>query len=74
MISRAQTTEAQPQHHVDEDVLLAYAAGSLPEAASLVAAAHLTLCPHCRAVLRVVRLMLSVARERAFADLANDRS
>lgn len=41
----------QPAHHLSEELLLAYAAGGLSEAVSLVAAAHLTLCPACRAEL-----------------------
>lgn len=39
----------QPNHHIDDDMLLAYAAGTLGEAASVLTAAHLSLCPHCRA-------------------------
>lgn len=38
-----------PHHHPDSDLLLAYAAGTLAEAPSLVVATHLALCPHCRA-------------------------
>ncbi|NIA68146.1 anti-sigma factor [Pelagibius litoralis] len=38
-----------PEHHLSEEVLMAYAAGSLPEALSLVVASHATLCPSCRA-------------------------
>jgi putative transcriptional regulator len=37
-----------PQHHLEDDMLLAYAAGTLDEGASLVVAAHLSLCPLCR--------------------------
>ncbi|MBL8690510.1 MAG: cupin domain-containing protein [Rhodospirillaceae bacterium] len=36
------------RHHPPEDVLMAYAAGSLPEPHSLVVATHLSLCPACR--------------------------
>lgn len=35
-------------HHPGEDVLLAYAAGSLSEPIALLVATHLTLCPDCR--------------------------
>ncbi|NWH07578.1 MAG: cupin domain-containing protein [Alphaproteobacteria bacterium] len=35
-------------HHVSDDLLLAYAAGSLAEGWSLAVATHLALCPHCR--------------------------
>ncbi|WP_119419981.1 ChrR family anti-sigma-E factor [Desertibaculum subflavum] len=41
----------QPAHHLSEELLLAYATGGLSEAVALVAAAHLTLCPSCRAEL-----------------------
>ena len=40
------------RHHLDEATLLAYAAGSLNEAFSVVAAAHLAQCPSCRASVR----------------------
>lgn len=41
----------RPSHHVDGDMLLAYAAGTLAQAPSLVVATHLSLCPACRASL-----------------------
>ncbi|NBC34104.1 MAG: anti-sigma factor [Alphaproteobacteria bacterium] len=37
-----------PTHHVSEDLLLAYAAGTCSEAEALLVATHLTLCPTCR--------------------------
>ena len=37
-----------PSFHPEEEVLMDYAAGSLPEATSLVVATHLALCPRCR--------------------------
>lgn len=40
-------------HHVGEDLLLAYAAGSLAEGWSLAVATHLALCPDCRAAYAV---------------------
>lgn len=36
-------------HHLEEHSLLAYAAGSLPEAFNLIVAAHVSLCDQCRA-------------------------
>ena len=39
------------QHHLDDDILLAYSAGALPEAFSLMVAAHVSLCDQCRATL-----------------------
>ncbi len=39
------------RHHLSEPLLMAYAAGSLPEAFALVAASHLSMCDDCRAAL-----------------------
>lgn len=36
-------------HHIPEDIIEAYASGSLPHAFSVVVAAHLSLCDQCRA-------------------------
>ncbi len=36
-------------HHLTDDLLMAYAAGTLPEAFSLVIATHVSLCDDCRA-------------------------
>jgi putative transcriptional regulator len=35
-------------HHLDDATLMSFAAGALPAALSAVAAAHVTMCPHCR--------------------------
>lgn len=37
------------KHHLTDDLLMAYATGSLPEGFSLVVATHLSLCDTCRA-------------------------
>ncbi|KIC50003.1 ChrR family anti-sigma-E factor [Tateyamaria sp. ANG-S1] len=37
-------------HHLPDDVLMAYAAGTLPEAFNLMVATHVSLCDECRAV------------------------
>lgn len=37
------------QHHLTDDLLMGYAAGTLPEAFSLVVATHVSLCDECRA-------------------------
>jgi len=47
------TRKADPVHHLTDEILLDYSAGSLDEAMSLMVASHLTLCPVCRA--RVAR-------------------
>lgn len=40
---------AQINHHLTDRLLIAYAAGNLPEAFSLVVATHVSLCDECRA-------------------------
>lgn len=37
------------KHHLSDDTLMAYAAGTLPEAFNLMVAAHVSLCDECRA-------------------------
>lgn len=37
------------RHHVSDALLMAYAAGALPEAFSLVVATHVSMCDDCRA-------------------------
>ena len=39
------------KHHLTEPLLMGYAAGTLPEAFSLVVASHASLCDDCRAAL-----------------------
>lgn len=43
------TTMPTITHHLTDRLLMAYAAGSLPEAFSLVVATHVSLCDECRA-------------------------
>ena len=43
-------TTGVPTHHLSEELLLDYAAGSCGEAEALIIATHLALCPDCRAV------------------------
>lgn len=37
------------KHHLTDELLLAYSAGTLPEAFSLVVATHVSMCDECRA-------------------------
>ena len=37
------------RHHLSDPLLIAYAAGNLPEAFGLVVATHVSLCDECRA-------------------------
>lgn len=39
------------KHHLGDDILMAYSAGTLPEAFSLMVATHISLCDTCRAQL-----------------------
>ena len=39
------------KHHLTDQLLMAYSAGELPEAFSLVVATHISLCDECRAAL-----------------------
>lgn len=38
------------EHHLTEPLLMAYSAGTLPEAFNLVVATHLSMCDECRAL------------------------
>lgn len=39
------------KHHLTDDILMAYSAGTLPEAFNLLVATHISLCDDCRAQL-----------------------
>ncbi|MFK7763459.1 MAG: ChrR family anti-sigma-E factor [Roseobacter sp.] len=39
----------QINHHLNDAVMMAYSAGTLPEAFNLIVAAHISLCDSCRA-------------------------
>lgn len=39
------------KHHLSDDILMAYSAGTLPEAFNLIVATHVSLCDECRAQL-----------------------
>ncbi|MEM8653230.1 MAG: ChrR family anti-sigma-E factor [Pseudomonadota bacterium] len=41
--------EQKITHHLTDDILMAYAAGTLPEAFNLMVATHVSLCDTCRA-------------------------
>lgn len=49
-VSNAKTGASEaPVHHLSDELLLDYAAGSLDEATGVLVAAHLTYCAECRA-------------------------
>ena len=61
-------------HHVGDERLLAYGAGTLDEATSLLVAAHLALCPACRSDLDLAEAvggaLIDGARPGTLADEA----
>ncbi len=58
-------------HHPDEEILLDYAAGTLPEALALVVATHVSMCSRCLANVRLVERCGSALLENtAGADLS----
>ncbi|WP_111565250.1 ChrR family anti-sigma-E factor [Rhizobium sp. AN80A] len=57
------------EHHLDDDMLLQYAAGTLAEGWSVAVATHLALCPECRSKLAVLE---SVGGYFIDNEIAND--
>src|SRR6476469_6612760 len=52
-------------HHPGEETLAAFAAGTLDEPRSVVVAAHVALCPHCRATVATFEQFAGTLVERA---------
>jgi putative transcriptional regulator len=60
-------------HHLTDDLLMAYATGTLPEAFSLVVATHVSLCDDCRARLGAFEAVGgAVLEEAGMANLETD--
>ena len=57
------------KHHLTDDILMAYAAGTLPEAFNLMVATHVSLCDVCRAE---VESYDAVGGEMLAQDVSND--
>ena len=66
------------KHHLSDALLFGYAAGTLPEAFSLIAATHVTLCDDCRARLAAFEALGGAVVEdtnaAALSDGALDRA
>ena len=66
------------RHHLSDALLFGYAAGTLPEAFSLIAATHVTLCDDCRARLAALEALGGAVVENidtsALSDGALDRT
>ena len=64
------------RHHLSDPLLIAYAAGNLPEAFSLVVATHVSMCDDCRARLGAFEavggaVVESASTEALFAQRAH---
>lgn len=57
------------RHHLSDELLMAYAAGDLPEAFALVVATHLSLCDECRAAAEAYEAVGGAVVEEAFSDM-----
>jgi putative transcriptional regulator len=57
------------RHHLTDQLLIAYAAGTLPEAFSLVAATHVSLCDDCRARLGAFEAVGGAVLEEGTAEM-----
>lgn len=63
------------RHHLSEPLLMAYTAGSLPEAFNLVVAAHVSLCDGCRTDLAAMETLGGVVLAEDSAAVAmSDRA
>lgn len=61
----------QIKHHLNDQLLLSYAAGNLPEAFNLVVATHISMCDECRARLGAFEAMGGVMLQEAVPASAN---
>lgn len=60
----------QIKHHLNDDILMAYSAGALPEAFSLMVASHVSLCDTCRAQLESFDALGGALLDGDTADLS----
>ncbi|MHC9235713.1 ChrR family anti-sigma-E factor [Pseudooceanicola sp. 502str34] len=58
------------KHHLTESLLMGYAAGTLPEAFSLVVATHVSMCDDCRARLEALESLGGAVLEAQGAEVA----
>ena len=65
-------------HHLSDEYLVEYAAGSLPEAESLVVASHLSMCGECRARVETFEsigaVLLETGRRKRFLPMPSTLS
>jgi putative transcriptional regulator len=58
------------RHHLSEPLLMAYAAGNLPEAFGLVVATHVSMCDDCRARLGALEAVGGAVLEGQTAEMS----
>lgn len=58
------------RHHLSDDLLAGYSAGTLPEAFSLLVASHVSMCDECRARLGSLDALGGAILESAATDLS----
>lgn len=59
-------------HHIPDDILLAYSAGTLPEAINLIVASHISMCDVCRAQLCSFDEIGGALLEEGHASISED--
>ena len=62
------------RHHISDELIVAYAAGELDEAVSLLIATHMALCPACRKALAAAESLGGAALEAAPEATVGDDS
>jgi len=67
-------TDKQIKHHLTDALLMAYSAGSLPEAFNLTVATHISMCDDCRARLGAFDAMGGAMVERCDSVAMKDGS
>ena len=60
------------KHHLTEDRLMGYAAGTLPEAFNIVVASHVSMCDDCRAALESYEAIGGAVLEDRGVAMAED--
>ncbi|MFN7224295.1 MAG: ChrR family anti-sigma-E factor [Paracoccaceae bacterium] len=59
------------KHHLSDELLMAYAAGDLPEAFNLVIAAHVSMCDECRARSMACDALGGAVFEEALSEMSD---
>lgn len=60
------------KHHLTENLLMGYAAGTLPEAFNLIVASHISMCDSCRAALETYEALGGAVLEDRGVAMAED--